>query len=84
MTKKEFIDSVANAGWSALCDAQHERIEAVWRQLFPKDAALEDMITECSRLEELLTSISDLAHANSTGPAVPDTLWEIRQLANQR
>lgn len=33
------------------------------------------------RLQEILHHIGDLAHTRSTGPAVPDTLWEIRQLA---
>lgn len=32
-------------------------------------------------LQEVLKQIGDLAHDKSTGPAVPDTLWEIRQLA---
>lgn len=36
---------------------------------------------EASRLRELLTEIAEYAHHHSTGPAVPDVLWEIRQMA---
>lgn len=32
---------------------------------------------------EALGRIADLAHAKSTGPAVPDTLWEIRNIAQE-
>jgi hypothetical protein len=32
-------------------------------------------------LEAALRQIQDIAHENSTGPAVPDTLWEIRNIA---
>lgn len=30
-----------------------------------------------------LARIADLAHNASTGPAVPDTLWEIRNIAQE-
>ncbi len=36
---------------------------------------------EIARLHELLRKIGDCAHNASTGPAVPDTLWEIRSMA---
>jgi hypothetical protein len=32
---------------------------------------------------DALQSIYDLAHNKSTGPAVPDTLWEIRNIAQE-
>lgn len=31
--------------------------------------------------EEMLRQIGDYAHDKSTGPAVPDALWEIREMA---
>ncbi len=34
-----------------------------------------------SRLNRALESIGDYAHDKSTGPAVPDALWEIRSMA---
>lgn len=36
---------------------------------------------EHAELERALTDIGDIAHAASTGPAVPDILWEIRRIA---
>jgi hypothetical protein len=33
------------------------------------------------RLRDVLHSIGDMAHDASTGPAVPDVLWEIRRMA---
>lgn len=41
-------------------------------------AAMADQI---DRLHDLLRQIGDRAHDASTGPAVPDALWEIRGLA---
>ena len=36
---------------------------------------------EVERLNGVLNQIGDLAHDNSTGPAVPDLLWDIRAMA---
>jgi len=36
---------------------------------------------EVMRLEEALKNIGDFAHDHSTGPALPDALWEIRRMA---
>ena len=52
----------------------HEAIEA---------AVLEHTQAELEQLREALRRIHDLAHAKSTGPAVPDTLWEIRSIAQE-
>ncbi len=41
-------------------------------------AALTD---DADRLREVLRRIGDMAHDASTGPAVPDVLWEIRRMA---
>ena len=38
---------------------------------------------EIEALRDTLRHIADLAHNASTGPAVPDTLWEIRNIAQQ-
>ena len=35
----------------------------------------------CSQLSTALQQIGDYAHDHSTGPAVPDHLWEIRRMA---
>lgn len=37
--------------------------------------------SESEQLRDLLTDIRTIAHNKSTGPAVPDTYWEIRDLA---
>ena len=36
---------------------------------------------DADRLREVLHRIGDIAHDASTGPAVPDVLWEIRRMA---
>lgn len=47
------------------------------------DARQQVLLLEAERdeLHDLLRQIGDLAHAGSTGPAVPDSLWEIRCMA---
>ena len=44
-------------------------------------SAIESLQTKVDRLDDLLTEIGNKAHDASTGPAVPDTLWEIRAMA---
>ena len=44
-------------------------------------AALRAQANEIDRLHDRLRQIGDRAHAASTGPAVPDVLWEIRSMA---
>ncbi len=36
---------------------------------------------EVNRLRMLLIEIAEYAHNHSTGPAVPDALWAVRQMA---
>ena len=36
---------------------------------------------DADRLRDVLHRIGDMAHDASTGPAVPDVLWEIRRMA---
>jgi hypothetical protein len=42
---------------------------------------LEERLAVC---EDLLIEIGDYAHNNSTGPAVPDALWEVRRMAYEQ
>lgn len=44
-------------------------------------AALDAKDAEIDRLHDLLLQIGGRAHDASTGPAVPDVLWEIRSMA---
>ena len=44
-------------------------------------AGAEAMREQVDTLENLLLSIGHFAHDNSTGPAVPDALWEVRDMA---
>lgn len=39
------------------------------------------LTAEVERLSEVLRQIGDYAHDHSTGPAVPDALWEVRSMA---
>lgn len=43
--------------------------------------ALEYAKGAISDLEERLREIGDYAHEHSTGPAVPDALWTVREMA---
>ena len=70
-----------------VCDGRKSCTEGV-RELAARVAELEadaralsDAVAEIDRLNRLLTSIGDYAHDHSTGPAVPDALWEIRRMA---
>jgi len=44
-------------------------------------AALSEAETRIDRLQSCLGDIGDFAHDRSTGPAVPDALWEVRDMA---
>ena len=37
--------------------------------------------SDADALHDVLRQIGDMAHDASTGPAVPDVLWEIRRIA---
>lgn len=43
--------------------------------------AIGDLQLEVKCLREVLQGIGDYAHERSTGPAVPDPLWEVREMA---
>jgi hypothetical protein len=40
-----------------------------------------DTDKERAEFSDLLHDIGNFAHDNSTGPAVPDALWEVRRMA---
>jgi hypothetical protein len=42
-----------------------------------------NIIAEICELRSRLDAIHDYAHAHSTGPAVPDHLWEVRRMASE-
>ena len=53
--------------------------------------SLRGIIFEVDRLSELLTDanevleeIEEYARMNSTGPALPDALWEVRRMARDK
>ena len=39
------------------------------------------LLQRIDELEDILVEIGEFAHANSTGPAVPDEFWSIRDMA---
>jgi len=47
------------------------------------DAEVDALRARVAELEGHLHVIEALAHDRSTGPAVPDTLWRIRELAQE-
>lgn len=46
MRQQKFIDSLHDAGWQAVNDAQWDNIGKLWRELFPVVAELEDELDE--------------------------------------
>lgn len=40
-----------------------------------------DALKRIDELEERLREIGDFAHEHSSGPVVPDALWEVRSMA---
>ena len=67
-------------GW---CDdkgqAEREAIAAWNRRALKPPTSAE--AKEIERLLEVLREIGDFAHDKSTGPEVPDALWEVRHMA---
>jgi len=47
----------------------------------PGGEVVRECLDEIERLREVLRQIGDYAHDHSTGPAVPDALWEVRSMA---
>lgn len=47
----------------------------------PESATLAELKARVLELETTMAAIADYAHDHSTGPAVPDALWEIRSMA---
>lgn len=63
-----------------------EQYAGTWLQHYA--GAIEDELTKQLairqyELAQALEKIYDLAHDKSTGPAVPDTYWEIRNIAQE-
>jgi hypothetical protein len=73
----------------AVTKGNMERVERdLYLKIDLKDAEIEALGIENDRrgadiehMNELLRRIGDMAHDASTGPAIPDILWEIRDLA---
>ena len=78
-----FVQRLRDSGWDNPCDAQCSDIRKFWAELFPHEVYIEQLEDEVNRLDQLLVDIGDTAHNNSTGPAVPDMYWYIRQKAYQ-
>lgn len=57
----------------------HEAIEAEVLKAIGWSEVVETSVNQSLALSR----IADLAHEKSTGPAVPDTLWEIRNIAQE-
>lgn len=55
--------------------------DGYWTPWHLAQAEIERLREECDRLHELLLDIGHYAHDHSTGPAVPDPLWAVREMA---
>jgi hypothetical protein len=60
----------------------HHYHEAIERETLEQIGFI-DLCKQRSSAIRALHRIEDLAHNASTGPAVPDTLWEIRNIAQE-
>lgn len=56
-------------------------VEHVAAELRTLTAELGERRERAAALEDRLREIGDFAHDHSTGPAVPDALWEVRAMA---
>jgi hypothetical protein len=70
------------------CELSHNAVSALCHTLIGSRVRAERLVlqrdgatAEIKRLRELLTQIAEYAHKHSTGPTVPDALWEVRQMA---
>lgn len=61
----------------AAADASNDIMEALPGLL----AEVERLSAKTDALEERLAEIGDFAHHQSTGPAIPDAFWSIRDMA---
>ena len=52
--------------------------EKQWHEALATHENIEALKSRIAELEAALRQIGDMAHDASTGPAVPDTLWDIR------
>jgi len=60
--------------WKARCQYNADTAHAV-------GAERDGLAARVASLEAALRQIGDYAHDKSTGPAVPDALWEVRGMA---
>jgi hypothetical protein len=81
MTKRQFIEKLYACGWENPNDASVERIGKLFEELFPEYAQIEELQNELDKSDAALLDIGDFAHARSTGPGLPDDLWEVRKMA---
>ena len=66
-------------------DYTNDEVTWCWHRIHESDVryvrADTDMQAEIDRMSDALREIGDFAHDRSTGPAVPDALWEVRSMA---
>lgn len=72
----EFLEFVVHEGTTL-----RKRHDSVLTMKETYQQQLCDAERQIEALQARLTAIGDLAHDKSTGPAVPDVLWEIRSMA---
>lgn len=71
--------SESDANWLAAADP-----DRIARLISALEGAMKEAVAHEERAEryaEMLARIGDFAHDKSTGPAVPDALWEVRTMA---
>jgi len=70
-----------NYCWKCLEEAKPTYGSEEIRKLREVNKRLADHIPNAKKMVEALREIGDFAHDKSTGPTVPDALWEIRSMA---
>lgn len=73
--------SASDAARLALSDVDPVVLECWKLQGRTVGAMLDDAQADVIELQDKLREIGDYAHDRSTGPAVPDALWEVRSMA---
>lgn len=83
----EALEPFGTPRWAGTgVDKTNEAITAI-KEALAQPAPMQEPVPDwdawnlISRLNKALEAIGDYAHDKSTGPAVPDALWEVRSMA---
>ena len=95
MKKYDFIEKLHDAGWQGVADAQNTGIEALWKEIFPFSAELENELTDAEHdgdrlaatvddLEQKLGDLNDRLSEETGNKAIDDFMAATDHLIEKR